>query len=118
LSPYEHFLLGAKYLLEAKLSLPVPLRDALNGTPRPLALGTVDELPGWMRQHGYDMQHHRAALTRALGALTISEEYLRSIDEGVPRMTLDGAIAGSVSADEAAFTTLVRSGSLSTEDAE
>lgn len=106
LSPYEHFVLGAEFLIKAKLSLPVPFRDALNGTPRPMALSTVDDLPIWMRGQGYNAPQ-RAVLTRALGALAISEFYLRCIAEGTPRVTLNGEHVGTVTAAEAEFTAAV-----------
>ena len=103
LSPYQHFVLSAKFLIRAKLPLPVPFRDALNGIPRPMALGTVDDLPIWMRGQGYDAPQ-RAVLTRALGALAISEFYLRCIAEGTPRVTLKGEQVGTVTVAEAEFT--------------
>ena len=103
LSPYEHFVLGAEFLIRAKLPLPVPFRDALNGTPRPMALTTADDLPIWMRGQGYNAPQ-RAVLTRALGALAISAFYLRCIVEGTPRVTLNGEHVGTVTAAEAEFT--------------
>jgi hypothetical protein len=103
LTPWQHFSLGAKYLAKAKLSLPVPLVAALNGKPCPLARGSADALAGWMLHNGYVTPGQRGALTRTLSALTLSEQYLRSIATGVPRMTLDGAFDGCVTKAEAAF---------------
>src|SRR5262245_35003701 len=72
LTPWQHFLLGAKYLTRTRLPLPLPLPlvAALNGKPCPLARDTIDALAGWMLRNGYTTPRQRSALMHALSALT------------------------------------------------